>query len=449
MNEYDSLRAYSALASEGYILTSNIAHADVIFLNTCSVREKAEQKVYSFLGRLRRLKARHPRLKIVVAGCLAQQLGKELLERFDHLDLVIGTRGIPATALFVDKLQRTDKRIAYLPEQEPKSDPKDFCSRSRLKSAFVAPVTIMQGCDNFCTYCIVPYVRGRERSRPSREILEEVEMLVDNGAREILLLGQNVNSYGRGLNERISFAELLHRIHAVPRVSRIRYTTSHPKDLTDDMIKCFRELPRLCKNLHLPFQAGSDRVLRRMNRGYTSPQYLEKIDRLREMCPDIGLSSDALVGFPGETEEDYQDTLRLLETVQFDGVFSFRYSDRPYTESAKFPDKIDERTKARRLTELQGLQAGISLKKNLAERGKVREVMVEGPSKASNGQLTGRTHQNRIVNFDGPRELAGRSISVRIVSAFSHSLRGELLPDVTDGSLAHAQVIKEASCSDK
>ena len=427
MNEYDSLRVHRILHSQGYRITSDLSSADVIFLNTCSVREKAEQKVYSFLGRLRRLKGCHPGLKIVVGGCVAQQLGRQLLERFEHLDLVLGTRGISAIAELLEKIQDTKERLSYLPEDDaPIVPPHSHLTSISETTQVVAPVTIMQGCDNYCTYCIVPYVRGRERSLPVRDIIREIQSLTANGVREILLLGQNVNSYGHGLDEKTSFVDLLVRIQAETDVCRLRFTTSHPKDLTAEMIECLAALPSLCKNLHLPLQAGSDRVLSRMNRGYTVSQYLEKISRLRQVCPDIGLSSDVMVGFPGETEDDFQQTLQLLETVQFDNLFSFRYSDRPYAKSSEFPDKVGPPTKARRLLELQSLQAEITLRKNRMEIGKIREVLVEGPSRAANGQLTGRTQQNRVTNFDGSKELIGETIYVKIISAFSHSLKGNL-----------------------
>jgi tRNA-2-methylthio-N6-dimethylallyladenosine synthase len=290
----------------------------------------------------------------------------------------------------------------------------------------VAPVTIMQGCDNYCTYCIVPYVRGRERSRPVRDIIHEIRSLTANGVREILLLGQNVNSYGRALDEKTDFAELLHSIQAETDVHRVRFTTSHPKDLTMELIQCFADLPCLCRSLHLPVQAGSDTILSRMNRGYTASQYLDKISLLRQVCPDIGLSSDVMVGFPGETEDDFRQTIQLLEAVQFDNLFSFRYSDRPLTISSDYLNKVDAQTKAERLLELQSLQAEITLRKNRMEVGTIREILVEGPSRTSNGQLTGRTLQNRVINFVGSKELIGETICVKITSAFSHSLKGEL-----------------------
>ncbi len=427
MNEYDSLRVQRILAAHGYVTTSDITAADVIFLNTCSVREKAEQKVHSFIGRLRRLKARNPKLRIIVGGCVAQQLGHQLLERFDILDLVLGTRAVDSVGQLLERIEETDKKVAYLPESEDATVTADLFSSDAIPSGVTAPLTIMRGCDNFCTYCIVPYVRGRERSRPVDEIIREMRLLASGGAREVLLLGQNVNSYGRGLSEKTSFVDLLKRIEAEADILRLRFTTSHPKDLTNDLIQCFADMPILCKHLHLPFQAGSDRVLRRMNRGYTAAEYMKKIDRLREACPEMALSSDVMVGFPGETEADFRDTMRMLEAVQFDTLFSFRYSDRPYAKSANFPDKVDERTKAARLAELQALQAEITMRKNMAEEGAVREVLVEGVSKASNGQLTGRTTQNRIVNFEGCEKLVGRLVQTEIMSTCSHSLKGKLI----------------------
>jgi tRNA-2-methylthio-N6-dimethylallyladenosine synthase len=428
MNEYDSLRVQRMLATQGYVVTDDISFADVVFLNTCSVREKPEQKVYSFLGRLKRLKLRHPGLKIIVAGCVAQQLGERLLERFDQVDLVLGTRGIPSVSYLLEELQESDRRLVYLPDGEEKERIKDTCKQfSPWTSEVSAPVTIMQGCDNFCTYCIVPYVRGRERSRPSQEIIEEIRLLVAGGAREIVLLGQNVNSYGHGLKEDITFPKLLYRISRESDVLRLRFTTSHPKDLTRELIECFKEIPRLCKHLHLPLQAGSDRILKRMARGYNAAQYTEKIERLRKVCPDIGLSSDVMVGFPGESDGDFHQTLLMLETIQFDSLFSFRYSDRSFAKASGFVDKIPEEIKSQRLIELQALQAAITLRKNQSRVGKIEEILVEGPSKASRGQLTGRTHQNRVVNFKGTEEFIGRIVSVQIVGAFSHSLRGELV----------------------
>ena len=427
MNEYDSLRVQRLLANLGYVPVNDIDQADVIFLNTCSVRGKAEHKVHSFLGSLRRLKDTKQHLKIIAGGCVAQQLGEKLLDRFDHLDMVIGTRAVNSVGQMLQQVQESGGRLACLPDEE--SGAPDFDGRKIMPHrGITAPVTIMQGCNNYCAYCIVPYVRGPERSRRADEILEEIRLLDESGVREVLLLGQNVNSYGKGLDENITFVDLLRRIGMETAIARIRFTTSHPKDLTDELMCCFAEVDSLCKHLHLPVQAGSDRVLARMNRGYTAAGYLEKIKRLRQICPEIALTSDIIVGFPGETEQDFKKTMQLLDEVRFDNLFSFRYSDRPNTRAATFADKVDPEVAARRLLELQSYQADITLDKNLAEVGSMRLVLVEGPSRASNGQMTGRTTQNRIVNFQAPLSSIGQIVGVKIAFAYSNSLRGDIIP---------------------
>jgi len=426
MNEYDSLRVQRLLADLGYVPVADAAKADVIFLNTCSVRGKAEQKVHSYLGSLRRLKEARPSLKIIAGGCVAQQLGEKLLEKFDHLDIVMGTRAVDSVALLLGRVQENGGRLACLEDKDNGSvDP--GAERIWVGGAVTAPVTIMQGCNNYCSYCIVPYVRGPERSRPAAEILKEIERLVESGVREVLLLGQNVNSYGRGIDETITFVDLLRRIAAETGIARIRFTTSHPKDLTDELMACFAGLEPLCKHLHLPVQAGSDPILSRMNRGYTAAEYVEKIRRLRRICPEIGLTSDVIVGFPGETEEDFEKTMALIGEVKFDNLFSFRYSDRPNTRALEFAGKVEKETAARRLMDLQRYQTGVTLGKNLAEVGAIRDVLVEGPSKASNGQMTGRTTQNRVVNFQAPPTAAGKVIGVKIAFACSNSLKGEVV----------------------
>uniref|UniRef100_A0A832A4G6 tRNA-2-methylthio-N(6)-dimethylallyladenosine synthase n=1 Tax=Desulfacinum infernum TaxID=35837 RepID=A0A832A4G6_9BACT len=435
MNEYDSLRVQRLLAQDGYTLCPNPSEADVIFINTCSVREKAEQKVFSLLGRLRRLKQRNPSLVIVVGGCVAQQLGSTLLERFPYVDLVVGTRALGSLPRLVHAARRGASRIAHLPEHDEEGWRELFAQTDVWQTDVVAPVTVMQGCDNFCTYCIVPYVRGRERSRPVREILREVQLVVEKGAKEVLLLGQNVNSYGKGLEEKPRFSDLLRLIARETDVARIRFTTSHPKDLTDDLIQCFADIAQLCPHIHLPFQAGSDRVLERMNRRYTARDYRHIVDLLRSACPEIAVSADVMVGFPGETEEDFHATLDLMRAVRFDTLFSFRYSDRPYTAARLFPDKVSDAVKARRLTELQSLQASITLEKNREEVGRIRRVLVESESKAGDGQMSGRTPQNRIVNFSGSAALKGRIVSVKITEAYAHSLKGRL----SDGECSKAE----------
>jgi tRNA-2-methylthio-N6-dimethylallyladenosine synthase len=426
MNEYDSLQVLRQLAAYGYEAVEDMELADVIFLNTCSVRAKAEQKVHSFLGSLRRLKEANPDLKIIAGGCVAQQLGQKLLSRFDHLDMVIGTRTVNSIGKLLEQLIDKGARGVFLEEEQNVGPGLDFGKLSSPMGV-TAPLTIMQGCNNHCAYCIVPSVRGAERSRRPEEILEQIRLLERSGVREVLLLGQNVNSYGRGLEEQINFAGLLRRIATRTGLARIRFTTSHPKDLTEDLMGCFAELGQLCKFLHLPVQAGSNRVLARMNRGYTREAYLEKVVLLRRICPDIALSSDVIVGFPGETEEDFTKTMELIEEVGFDNLFSFCYSDRPNTRAIDFEDKVEAHLSARRLAQLQGRQAEISFAKNLLEVGKTREVLVEGPSKASNGQMSGRTSQNRIVNFEAPQSSVGKILGVKILAAYAHSLKGEAI----------------------
>lgn len=428
MNEYDSLRFARAMMVRGYETVNNPGEADIIFINTCSVRAKAEQKLYSLLGRIKRFKDRRPHTVLVVGGCVAQQLRDGIIERFPFVDVVVGTRGISRLPELVEKVLEGRSKETFFPDEEPHLGLNHLDPLSpNWHSDVVEYVTIMQGCDNFCSYCIVPYVRGREVSRRPNEIIEEIKMLSERGAREIMLLGQNVNSYGKNLSPPVRFSELIRKIASETDIVRLRFTTSHPKDLTDDLMACFKDVSILCPHLHLPFQSGSDKILSLMNRGYTQADYLRKIEKLRHYRPDIAITADVMVGFPGEEEEDFRETLKLIEEVEFDGLFSFKYSDRPFTAAFSMEPKVDEETKARRLMELQALQKSITLRKNKAEEGVVRIVLVEGPSKAGSGQLTGRTIHNRIVNFEGPRELIGKEVAVKITEGYAHSLKGEIL----------------------
>jgi tRNA-2-methylthio-N6-dimethylallyladenosine synthase len=289
-------------------------------------------------------------------------------------------------------------------------------------------VTIMQGCDHFCSFCIVPYVRGREQSRLSREIMEEVKHLAERDVKEVCLLGQNVNGYGKGLEEEISFSELLERINEIEGLQRIRFTTSHPKDLSEELIQAFLKLHKLCEHIHLPFQSGSNKILRAMHRDYTRESYLERIDCLRENCPSIVITADVIVGFPGEEEDDFNQTLDLIQKVQFDDLFSFKYSPRKGTRAAQFEGQVEEKIKQDRLMILQGIQKEITFQKNQALVGSVEEILVEGRSKQSDRDVTGRTRSNKIVNFEGDLGLAGELVPVRITKAYPHSLRGETAP---------------------
>jgi len=426
MNEHDSERMLRILEGYDYSETKEAKEADLILINTCSVREKPEHKVYSALGRFKRLKEGKGTI-IGVAGCVAQQEGNRLLDRIPYLDMVIGTHAIPMLPQLLQKIEVSGERVcetsfdqdgkyleAILP-QKPLDKVKSY-------------VTIMQGCDHFCSYCIVPYVRGREQSRSSQEIIEEVKHLAEMGVREVCLLGQNVNGYGKGLEEEMSFPDLLYRINEIEGIERIRFTTSHPKDLSEELIQVFSKLKKLCEHIHLPFQSGSDRILKKMNRGYTKGAYLEKIDRIKKICPTIAITADVIVGFPGEEEADFNQTLDLIQNVQFDDLFSFKYSPRKGTRAAQFEDRVEEKIKQDRLTILQGIQKGITLQKSQELEGRVEEVLVEGRSKQSDRDVTGRTRSNKIVNFQRGLGLAGELVPVRITKAYPHSLRGETAP---------------------
>ena len=426
MNEHDSERMLRLLEGISYSETKEPKDADFILINTCSVREKPEHKVYSALGRFKKYKEENGAI-IGVAGCVAQQEGERLLDRIPYLDMVIGTHAIPMLPKLLQKIEVSGERLCetsfdkngkYLEAIFPRK-PLD-----KIKSY----VTIMQGCDHFCSFCIVPYVRGREQSRPGCEIIEEVKNLAEGGVKEIFLLGQNVNGYGKGLKGELTFPGLLRQIDEIDGIERIRFTTSHPKDLSEDLIQAYSRLSKLCKHIHLPFQSGSNKILRSMHRGYTRESYLEKIDRLRERCPSIALTADVIVGFPGEEEEDFKKTLDLMEKVRFDDLFSFKYSPRKGTHAAEFEDRVEEKVKQDRLSILQEIQREITFQKNQALVGSVEEVLVEGQSKQSDRDVTGRTRSNKIVNVEGDiQSLTGKLVPVRITKAFPHSVRGEIV----------------------
>jgi tRNA-2-methylthio-N6-dimethylallyladenosine synthase len=431
MNERDSEIMAQLLSQHGYFPGAAVEEADLIILNTCSIRAKAEQKFFSLLGSLRQEKRRRPGLRIVAAGCVAQQEGEHIFERMPHVDIVIGTQQFWRLPEMLQRLERgeskreiacgLDKAFVIPPFQKLLHD------APPQPSEFRKFVTIMQGCDNYCAYCVVPATRGREISRPVADILEEVELVVSRGVKEITLLGQNVNSYGttNPVAERpVSFAELLQRTAAIPGLRRLRFTTSNPQDLSTELMRCFRDLPNLCPHFHLPVQAGSNAVLKRMNRKYSRELYLDKVVELRSFCPDIALSTDVIVGFPGETEDDFEQTMSLLETVRFHGSFSFKYSDRPGTRSLHFPDKVDEQTKGARLERFQARQDEISVERNREFLGRSVEVMVEGRSESG---LQGRTGSNHIVHFAGLDSLQpGDLLMVTINHAGQHSLQGSM-----------------------
>jgi tRNA-2-methylthio-N6-dimethylallyladenosine synthase len=379
------------------------------------------------LGRYKWLKEKRGTI-IGVAGCVAQQEGEKLLDRIPYLDMVIGTHAIPMIPQLLQKIEVSGERVCETSFDQDGKYLKAVLPEKPLEKV-KSYVTIMQGCDHFCSFCVVPYVRGREKSRSSEEIIEEVRYLAKMGAKEVCLLGQNVNGYGKGLEEEMSFSELLGRIHPIGGIERIRFTTSHPKDLSEELIQSFIKLEKLCEHIHLPFQSGSNKVLKAMHRGYTKQSYLQKAYRLKEVCPSLAITADVIVGFPGEEEEDFRETLDLMEKVQFDDLFSFKYSPRKETRAAQFEDKVEEKVKQERLSILQEIQKETTLRKNQELEGRVEEVLVEGSSKQSTQDVTGRTRSNKIVNFGGDLDLVGKLVPVRIVKAYAHSMRGEIVSD--------------------
>ncbi|RJX32676.1 MAG: tRNA (N6-isopentenyl adenosine(37)-C2)-methylthiotransferase MiaB [Desulfarculus sp.] len=423
MNAYDSERISGLLASLGYTEVDQPQGADLIVLNTCSVRERAEQKVYSYVGALKRLKEAKPGLLIGVGGCVAQQEGDRLLKHIPHLDFVFGTGALERLPELVAEARKGRRRA--LTGAAPRELP--LAPAPAPRPGLKALVTVMRGCDNFCAYCVVPYVRGREQSRPAAQLLAEAQALAARGVREITLLGQNVNSY-RDPEGGLDFAGLLRRLAGVEGLWRLRFTTSHPKDLSPALIETLAGEPKVMEHLHLPAQAGSDPVLRAMGRGYTRGQYLELARRLRAAVPGVALGGDVIVGFPGESEEDFQQSLSLLQEVRYDFLYSFKYSDRPFTRAGRMAGKLAEPVKAERLRRLQARQRGIGLELHRALEGQTAEVLVEGPDKKGRGLVSGRCRAGRMVNFPGGPELVGRLVKVRIEQGRENSLLGRLEP---------------------
>ncbi|MFH1468100.1 MAG: tRNA (N6-isopentenyl adenosine(37)-C2)-methylthiotransferase MiaB [Pseudomonadota bacterium] len=424
MNVYDSGKLLALLRLDGFAPTDDWREADLVIVNTCSVRAKPQLKVRSFLGPIIASRRARGGPRIAIAGCVAQHEGAELFRRMPEVDLVMGTDALTRVRALVREsehrrvLDNSFLEVADYPFVQELSPPGE--------PGVTALVTIQKGCDNHCTYCIVPQTRGTEISRPVEEILEEVRGLCAHGARDVTLIGQNVNAYGKKQAGYPGFASLLRAVHALPEVWRLRYTTSHPRDMDADTIACHAELPRLADHLHLPVQAGSDRVLRRMGRGYDRARYLEVVRALKAANPRLSLSTDIIVGFPGETREDFEATLSLMEEVHFDASFSFVYSPRPDTAAVRLYARqpVPAREAGQRLMELQALQSRLQLEGNQALVGQEREVLVEGPSRHDPAQQVGRTSCFRAVNFPGGPELVGRLVPVRITAARAHSLVG-------------------------
>jgi tRNA-2-methylthio-N6-dimethylallyladenosine synthase len=439
MNERDSEIMAQSLSRYGYIEGMDMYDADLVILNTCSIRAKAEQKVMSLLGYLRKIKLQRPEMKICVAGCVAQQEGAGIIQKMPHVDLVIGTQNIYNIGALLEREATGKGKVVtnlndsydiprFLPELSSPGISADVPSPPQAP-LFRKFVTIMQGCNNYCTYCVVPYTRGREISRKVGDIIDEIKVLVNSGIREITLLGQNVNSYGKTnrvttAGDGYNFANLLKDVAAIEGLARLRFTTSNPKDLTDALMRCFKDIENLCPQFHLPVQAGSDEILKRMNRKYSVAQYIEQVNKLREYCPGIALTTDVIVGFPGETDRDFEGTMELLEMVRFHGSFSFKYSDRPGTRASQFMEKVDEEVKSARLAQFQKRQDEISLERNEEYIGTIKKVMIE--EIGENGSK-GRTDTNHIVHFEECLSFApGEIVRAKIFFAGQHSLKGIL-----------------------
>ena len=427
MNEYDSEKMADVLhAAYGMEQTDDPAQADVILFNTCSVREKAQEKVFHDLGRVRHLKESNPNLLIGVGGCVASQEGKAIVSRAPFVDVVFGPQTLHRLPQLIESRKATGRSQVDI--SFPEIEKFDHLPPARTEGV-TAFVSIMEGCSKYCSFCVVPYTRGEEVSRPLVDVLTEIAVLADQGIKEITLLGQNVNAYLGVMDdgEIADFALLLEYLHEIPGIERIRYTTSHPKEFTTRLIQSYAQLPKLVNHLHLPVQSGSDRVLAAMKRGYSVLEYKSIIRKLRAIRPDISLSSDFIVGFPGETEADFQATMKLVEEMNFDDSYSFVYSARPGTPAADLPDDTPQEVKLERLHRLQA-QLGLQSRKISQQMvGSIQRVLLEGTSKKNVDELSGRTDNNRVVNLPGDPALAGQFVNVRVTEARSHSLRGEIV----------------------
>lgn len=421
MNVYDSDRMRSLLTEQGYRSEPDLRKADVIILNTCSIRDKSEHKVLSLLGQLKPLKDQNPGKILGVSGCVGQRMGRTLLQKAPHLDLVFGPDGIDRVISLVDQVAKTGKRIvdAKFDESGRAYSQPAVVQRARASEL----LTIMKGCDHFCTYCIVPFVRGREKSRSIAEIIEDVKKYVAKGTKEIVFLGQNINTYGKGTPERLS--HLVEAANEVPGLERIRYVTSHPRDLGQDLIEQFGRVEKLCPALHLPFQSGSDSVLKRMARLYTKADYLEKVDLLRKACPDIALSTDVIIGFPGETEEDFEQTLDVLRKTRFTLAYLFKYSPRPGTRAFGLgSEEIPESVKEERFERAHAITEACILEDNKKAIGKMTTVLVEAIDKKKI-HFTGRNPESKIVHVLNANETCiGKILNVEITEAGGSNLRG-------------------------
>ena len=420
MNEYDSDRIKNALDAEP---TDDPKSADIIIINTCAIREKADHKAFSSLGKFKSLKANNPDKIVGIAGCVAQLYGDKLLKKMPHIDFVIGPRAIPKLPDIISKIEREKRRtvetsydIEELFEIEP----------YHREGKVTAYVSVQQGCNKRCTYCIVPHVRGNEVNRPLKDILRETTNLINKGVREITFIGQTVNSWKEN---GYKFGDLIRAAGDVENLKRIRFTTSYPRDITKRMIDAMKDVPQVCHHLHLPVQSGSDKVLSRMKRTYTRRWYTDTISRLKDAVPDLTVSTDIIIGFPGETSQDFEETMSLMKEVEFESAYSFKFSPRPGTPAAEYAEEemVEPSIASARLSELQEFQKDITSRKNLSRVGHVEEVLVEGESRNDPNFISGRTDHNRILNFKGTKDLLGKTVKVKVTEGLLNSLRGELV----------------------
>ncbi len=436
MNEHDSERMRGMLLKVGYTLAHDEEDADFILINTCSIREKAEQKAFSYMGRLKLRKDKKPHLRIGICGCIAQREGRRIIRRAPHVDLIFGTKNVHRLPYLIEKMWKAHEmhdRVIEIYRDDSARWQQFDCEIAR-DNRVSAWVTIMQGCDNYCTYCVVPYVRGGEWSRPSEEIIAEISDLAGRGYKEVTLLGHNVNSYGRGLSQDFDFPRLIRSVNKIAGIERIRFTTSHPKDFSEELVEAIADCPKVCEHIHLPFQSGSDKILSSMNRKYTIAEYLHKVKMLRARIPHAVVTSDVIVGFPGEEEDDFQQTLQVVESVQFEGLFSFLYSVRPQAAAGNFPQQIPNNIKQKRFEILLEIQNRISSERNMALLGTQQEVLVEEAVKKGNEEsdkevlLRGRTRLNKVVEFIGSADWIGKLQKVEINKANRFDLEGAIIP---------------------
>jgi tRNA-2-methylthio-N6-dimethylallyladenosine synthase len=420
MNEYDSDRIKNALDAEP---TDDPKSADIIIINTCAIREKADHKAFSSLGKFKSLKANNPDKIIGIAGCVAQLYGDKLLKKMPHIDFVIGPRAIPKLPDIISKIEREKRRTVETSyDIEELFDIEPYHREGKVTGY----VSVQQGCNKRCTYCIVPHVRGNEVNRPLKDILRETTNLVNKGVREITFIGQTVNSWKENGNK---FGDLIRAAGDVENLERIRFTTSYPRDITKRMIDAMKDVPQVCHHLHLPVQSGSDKVLSRMKRTYTRRWYTDTISRLKDAVPDLTVSTDIIIGFPGETSQDFKETMSLMKEVEFESAYSFKFSPRPGTPAAEYAEEemVEPSIASARLSELQEFQKDITSRKNLSRVGHVEEVLVEGESRNDPNFISGRTDHNRILNFKGTKDLLGKTVKVKVTEGLLNSLRGELV----------------------